>query len=83
LIADDATIQQIPGFKGFPTIVIVDRAGKVRVAITEPDDNTLNLIRDVVEVLLEEPVPAAEPTTKKAAEEPKSKPRDEPKKQGA
>ena len=30
LIGDEATIQQIPGFKGFPTTVIVDRAGKVR-----------------------------------------------------
>ena len=39
MFTDDATIQQIPGFKGFPTFVVVDRAGKVRLAITETDDN--------------------------------------------
>ncbi len=72
LFTDDATIQQIPGFKGFPTFVIVDRAGKVRLTIIEPDDNSLELIRDVIEVLLEEPAPPAEPA-KKAAEEPKKK----------
>ena len=53
--------------------MIVDRAGKVRVAITEPDDNSLELMRDVIEVLLEEPPPPAEPS-KKPAEEPKKKP---------
>jgi thiol-disulfide isomerase/thioredoxin len=74
LIGDEATLQQIPDFKGFPTTVIVDRAGKVRVLIKENDDKTLNLIRDVVEVLLEEPVPPPEPPKKPAAE---------PKKKGA
>ncbi len=68
VITDDATIQQIPGFKGFPTFVIVDRAGKVRLAITEPDDNSLELMRDVIEVLLDEPPPAAEPSKKPAEE---------------
>jgi thiol-disulfide isomerase/thioredoxin len=72
LFTDDATIQQIPGFKGFPTFVIVDRAGKVRLTITEPNDNSLELIRDVIEVLLEEPAPPTEPA-KKTAEEPKKK----------
>ena len=31
LIGDVDTLQQVPDFKGFPTTVIVDRAGKVRV----------------------------------------------------
>jgi thiol-disulfide isomerase/thioredoxin len=72
VITDDATIQQIPGFKGFPTFVIVDRAGKVRLAITEPDDNSLELMRDVIEVLLEEPPPPAGPA-KQPTEEAKKK----------
>jgi thiol-disulfide isomerase/thioredoxin len=72
LFTDDATIQQIPSFKGFPTFVIVDRAGKVRLTITEPDDKSLELMRDVIEVLLDEPPPQAEPPTQPAAE-PKKK----------
>ncbi len=72
LFTDDATIQQIPDFKGFPTFVIVDRAGKVRLMVTEPDEKSLELMRDVIEVLLDEPAPPAEPA-KKAAEEPKKK----------
>jgi thiol-disulfide isomerase/thioredoxin len=68
LIGAEPTIKQIPGFKGFPTVVVVDRAGKVRLVITETDDNTMNLVRDVVEVLLEEPVPPAEPAKKPAGE---------------
>jgi thiol-disulfide isomerase/thioredoxin len=72
LIGAEPTIKQIPGFKGFPTMVIVDRAGKVRLVITEPDDNSVELVRDVIEVLLEEPVPPAEPA-KKPVEVPKKK----------
>ena len=66
VIGDDATIHQIPDFKGFPTTVIVDRAGQVRAMILENDTKTPELIRDVVEVLLEEPVPPgiAEPAKK-------------------
>ena len=71
VIGDDATFKLVPDFKGFPTTVILDRAGKVRVIIRETDDNTLDLIRDVVEVLLAEPVPPPEPP--KPAQDPKKK----------
>jgi thiol-disulfide isomerase/thioredoxin len=57
VLGDDATIQQIPGFKGFPTTVILDRAGRVRALFLENDASTPEVIRDVVEVLLDEPVP--------------------------
>ena len=59
VIGDEATIQQIPDFKGFPTTVIVDRAGQVRAMILENDTTTPELIRDIVEVLLDEPAPPA------------------------
>jgi hypothetical protein len=72
VIGNDETIKQIPEFKGFPTTVIVDRAGQVRAMILENDSKTPELIRDVVEVLLEEPVPTAkEPAKKPPAAEPK------------
>jgi thiol-disulfide isomerase/thioredoxin len=69
VMGDDATIQQIPGFKGFPTTVIVDRAGRVRAMILENDSSTPDLIRDIVEVLLDEPVP---PAVAEPAKKPKS-----------
>ena len=55
LLGDEPTVKQVPGFKGFPTIVIVDRAGKVRFSIIENDAQTPELINDAVRVLLAEP----------------------------
>ena len=59
LLGDEETVKQIPGFKGFPTTVIVDRAGKARLFITENDQKTPELIEDAVRVLLAEPAPKA------------------------
>jgi thiol-disulfide isomerase/thioredoxin len=55
LMGDEATIRQVPGFKGFPASVVIDRQGRVRTLITENSKDTLGLIGDVVEVLLAEP----------------------------
>jgi thiol-disulfide isomerase/thioredoxin len=54
LMGDEATVRQVPGFKGFPASVVLDRQGKVRIVITKNDQGTLELIGDVVEVLLAE-----------------------------
>src|SRR5262249_17050817 len=59
VVGNDEIIKQIPEFKGFPTTVIIDRVGQVRAMILENDSTTPQLIRDVVEVLLEEPAPPA------------------------
>jgi thiol-disulfide isomerase/thioredoxin len=59
LIGDEATVKRIPNFQGFPTTVVVDRSGKVRLLITENNSGSLGLIADVVEVLLAEPAPKA------------------------
>ena len=56
LIGDEATLAQIPGMKGFPTLLVLDRAGKVRVLVTENQTNTMDMIIDVVEILLADPV---------------------------
>lgn len=58
LLGDEKTILQIPGFKGFPTSLVIDRAGKVRLLITENDENTFSHVVEVATVLLEEPAPA-------------------------
>jgi thiol-disulfide isomerase/thioredoxin len=65
LIGDAETLQQVPDFKGFPTTVVLDRAGKVRMIITENASNTVDFIGDVVRVLLAEPVPKDSAAAKK------------------
>ncbi len=56
---DEPTLRQIPGFRGFPTTVILDRAGKVRLFITENDTRSLDVVEDVVQILMAEPAPRA------------------------
>ena len=65
LLGDEPTVKQVPGWRGFPTSLIVDRAGKVRLLITENSPQTPELIADVVRVLLAEPVPASAAAAKK------------------
>ena len=55
LIGDQDTLKQVPGFQGFPTTVVVDRAGKVRVIVTQNEKNTADFIADAARVLLAEP----------------------------
>ena len=57
LIGDAPTAKQVPDFKGFPTSLVLDLAGKVRLLITENDANTLDLIENTIVVLLAEPLP--------------------------
>ncbi len=65
LLGDVDTLKQVPDFKGFPTTVIVDRAGKVRIVITENSTGTMDFITDVVRVLLAEPGPKKDAAAKK------------------
>ena len=60
-MGDEATQKMIPNFKGFPTTLLIDRAGKVRVLVTENSEDTLPALDDTIEVLLAEPAPAAAP----------------------
>jgi len=52
LIGDRPTVEQIPNFRGFPTSLVLDRSGKVRLLITENEKHSLDLIADTVEILL-------------------------------
>ena len=65
LLGDEATIKQVPGFRGFPTTVLVDRAGKPRLLITENTEKSAELLVDAVRVLLAEPVVADSASAKK------------------
>jgi thiol-disulfide isomerase/thioredoxin len=57
LMGNEATIAKIPNFRGFPTSLVIDRSGKVRLLITENDKSTVKRLADAVEVLLSEPAP--------------------------
>lgn len=63
LLGDEKTITQVPGFKGFPTSLVIDRAGQVRLLITENDEHSFDRVVEAAIVLLEEPAPSA-PTAK-------------------
>jgi thiol-disulfide isomerase/thioredoxin len=59
LIGDGATQKLVPKFEGFPTTLLLDRAGKVRLLITQNDHTSLDLIESTVVVLLAEPAPGS------------------------
>lgn len=68
-MGDDATQKKIPDFRAFPTTLLIDRAGKVRVLVTENTDNTLKAMDDDIEILLAEPAPT-EPKARTAEPKP-------------
>jgi len=59
LIGDEATQLLVPDWHGFPTSMVLDRAGNIRVLITQNTSTSLDLIEDAVVVLLAEPAPGA------------------------
>ncbi len=54
-------LKQVPGWTAFPTTVVLDRAGKVRMIVTENTKGTIDFIGDVVRVLVAEPAVAPKP----------------------
>jgi thiol-disulfide isomerase/thioredoxin len=59
LMGDEPTLRLVPNLHGFPTLLVLDRAGKARLLVTENDPATLDYIHEVVLVLLAEPAPGA------------------------
>ncbi|HZW32353.1 MAG TPA: redoxin domain-containing protein [Isosphaeraceae bacterium] len=59
VMGDQATLEKIPNFRGFPTTMVIDRSGKVRMLITENSAGTPEMLDDAVAVLLAEPAPQA------------------------
>jgi thiol-disulfide isomerase/thioredoxin len=62
VMGDQATLEKIPNFQGFPTSIIIDRSGKVRILSTQNSGGTTDALDAIVQVLLAEP--ATQPTTK-------------------
>jgi thiol-disulfide isomerase/thioredoxin len=55
VMGDEATLKKIPNFHGFPTTMVIDQAGKVRLLITDNSGGTLGALDDTVQVLLAQP----------------------------
>jgi thiol-disulfide isomerase/thioredoxin len=54
VMGDEPTLLKIPNFRGFPTSMVIDRSGKVRMLVTE-NTAPFDVIDATVQVLLEEP----------------------------
>jgi len=65
LMGDDQTKDRVPGFSAFPTSLLLDRSGKVRMLVVGYDEKSLQKIADTILVLVSEKSPApADPKTK-------------------
>jgi thiol-disulfide isomerase/thioredoxin len=65
LMGDEPTKNRVPGFNGFPTSLLLDRSGKVRMLAVGYEEKSLQQIADAIVVLLSEKSPApAEPKAK-------------------
>jgi len=54
LMGDDQTRERVPGFGAFPTSLLLDRSGKVRMLVVGYDEKSLQKIADAIVVLLAE-----------------------------
>jgi thiol-disulfide isomerase/thioredoxin len=69
LLGTQPVLQQIPNLHSFPTTVVLDRSGKIRLLITENEKTSLDLITDTVEILLAEAGPRSTHVTKSIPKE--------------
>ncbi len=60
---DDALQAKVPNVQGYPTTLLIDRTGKVRLQITGGGPEALAVIDAAIEVLLAEPGPQPAPPT--------------------
>ena len=69
---------RIPNLEGFPTSILIDRNGKVRLQLTGGGPSAVSTLDSAVQVLLDEPAGAADkqpkPSAKPAVAEPAKKP---------
>lgn len=59
VMGDEKTKERVPGFSAFPTSLLLDRSGKVRMVLVGGGEKALQQIADAVMVLLSEPSPSA------------------------
>lgn len=75
-MGDEGILKKIPEFHGFPTTLVIDRSGKVRMLATENSEGLIKAIEAVVQVLLAEPASPATPNP--AASQEPAKPKEPP-----
>lgn len=61
-LVDEDLLHSIPNLQGFPTVLLIDRAGRVRAVV--PGAGSDAQLEAAVDVLLDEPVPAKVPPRK-------------------
>jgi thiol-disulfide isomerase/thioredoxin len=66
VLGDQATLEKIPNFHAFPTSLLIDRSGKVRMLVTENSNDTPETLDAAVQILLAEPAPQAAGSDKAA-----------------
>ena len=75
-IGDDAILEKIPNFHAFPTTMVLDRAGKVRMLVLENSEGVISAVDSIVQVLLAEPATPA--SAKSASARETAKPKESP-----
>jgi thiol-disulfide isomerase/thioredoxin len=68
-MGDEALLRKLTSFQGFPTTIVIDRTGKVRLQLTGGGPEAHSIIADAVEVLLAE-LPAEGTDTKESMKPP-------------
>jgi thiol-disulfide isomerase/thioredoxin len=58
-VGNEAVIAKIPNFHAFPTTLVLDRQGRVRMLVLENNDGLLGALDNVVQVLAAEPATPA------------------------
>ena len=66
VMGDPPTLEKIPDFSGFPTSMVIDRTGKVRLLVTQNAGGTMDMLDNTVTVLLAEPATQADGADKAA-----------------
>ena len=58
---DDAMREKVPNLQGYPTTLLIDRTGKVRIQLTGGGQEAIAIIDAALQILLSEPEPKAAP----------------------
>ncbi len=66
-VGDESILKKIPNFHAFPTTMVLDRSGRVRMLVLENNEGVIGALDNVVQVLAAEPATPAAPAPAKAA----------------
>ena len=66
-LGDESILKKIPNFHAFPTTMVLDRSGRVRLLALENSEGLIGALDNVVQVLAAEPATPAAPASAKTA----------------